>query len=106
MRWIIPSLVVLSLVFSTGGVAIVSRADSSATSTPAAVPAKPAATQCAVPNSVPRNAEATRRRRSATLDQTGKNTVRLNTTGYNYPRDGEWKGSPVEPPKGLEPAAK
>ena len=106
MRWITPSLVVLSLVFSTGGVAIVGRADSSATSTPAALPVKPAATQCAVPNSVPRNAEATRRRRTATIDQTGKNTVVLNTSGYNYPTDGQWKPSPVDAPKGMTPAPK
>ena len=102
MRWIAPSLVVVSLVFSTGGVAIMGRADSGADAKPAAnqtgsTPAK-ISTQCSVP-SKPRNSAATRRKRTAQIDS-GKNTIVLNTSGYNYATEGQWQESPIGPPRG------
>jgi hypothetical protein len=100
MRWITPSLLALSLVFSTGGVAIIGRAD---TTGPVKAPAAKSADQCAVPavpNSANRHTAATRHKRKTPLDS-GRNTIVLNTTGYNYATDGQWKGSPVGPPRAL-----
>jgi hypothetical protein len=105
MRWITPSLMALSLVFSTGGVAITGHADSAGTvktpvTTSRSVGAK-SAEQCAVPNSANRHTAATSHKRKAPLDS-GKNTIVLNTTGYNYSTDGQWKGSPIgRPPQAL-----
>lgn len=107
MRWIAPSLVAISLVFSTGGVAIVGRADSGADAKPAAVqaaaPATKISTQCSVP-SRPRNSAATRRKRAAQIDS-GKNTIVLNTSGYNYATEGQWQESPIGPPRGAPDTA-
>lgn len=104
MRWITPSLLALALVFSTGGVAIIGHADPVGTpktpvTTGRSADAK-SATQCAVPNSSNRHTAATRHKRTAPLGS-GKNTIVLNTTGYNYATDGQWKGSPVGPPQAL-----
>jgi hypothetical protein len=97
MRWLAPSLVVLSLVFSTGGVAVVGRADSSAVSKPAdpkqLPPAKPLPDQCGPAVRSGRVLGARPR-----VKREGKPaSVVLNSSGYNYPNAGEIKPAPAAP---------
>ena len=109
MRWLAPSLLVaLSLVFSTGGVAVVGRADSTSPAKPPAQqsgepvqamnPAAQLPTECAVP---------TRPSRTTVVPSTlgkpggGPRSIVLNTSGYNYPIEGQWRPEPVGRPQGV-----
>ena len=102
MRWLTPSLVVLSLVFSTGGVAVVGRADPSAVSRPAdpkqLPPAKPLPDQC---STAPRNQRVLGARPRVKREKRPE-TVVLNSRGYNYANQGEVHPAPAEP---MTPAA-
>ncbi|MGH2897302.1 MAG: hypothetical protein ACRDMZ_01400 [Solirubrobacteraceae bacterium] len=91
---------VLSLVFSTGGVAIIGRADSTAVSKPAdpkqLPPAKALPDQC---TGTPRSPRVLGARPRVKRD-TKPETVVLNSQGYNYANMGESHPAPAvsEPP--------
>ena len=104
MRWLAPSLVALALVFSTGGVAIVGRADSSSVSgsisdeKPALDQKPEAQSQCGAPPMARRTATPARTEpRIATENK----SIVLNTNGYNYPLEGQWHPDPVASPQGV-----
>jgi hypothetical protein len=85
MRWIGASLVALSLVFSTGGVAVLGHADE-------------AQNRCEVPQGFKRSPNA----RPQKLGPAASNkSIVLNTAGYNYPLEGEWRPDPVAKPTGV-----
>src|SRR5262245_11399929 len=106
MRTLGPTLVVLALVFSTGGVAIVGHAGSpeAAKSEHKAAPVAP--NSCETPAGF-RPAPV---KPQVLKDATGNKSIVLNTSGYNYVLDGEWRPAPVgEPqdvPHGVLPDAK
>jgi hypothetical protein len=101
----VAALVLASLVFSVGGVAIVGRADS-----PAQSPAQPAAQadasaakpadpgQCAVPKPFDGHMRAVR-------VTPPKGTVTLNTRGYNYAFPGDLQMDPSGRTKPGDPPA-
>ena len=91
----------LGLLFSTGGVAIVGQAGSNADQTPAP---QAAPSECEapggfrpIPNTKPH----------VLKDAPDNKSIVLNTSGYNYALEGEWRPSPVgEPldvPEGVLP---
>lgn len=86
------ALVVASLIFSVGGVAIVGRADSADQSPKAAAPTASGAsaeqTQCAAPVHHDVRIPAARVAGSAEV-------IVLNTRGYNYPVPGELQMDPT-----------
>lgn len=85
-----PALVVLALVFSTGGVALVGRADPGSA-------AGAAQSQCSAPVVIRRpNAGPT-----VVRTPVDNRSIVLNTNGYNYPLDGEWHPDPSLPPQGV-----
>ena len=116
MRWLAPSLLALALVFSTGGVAIVGRADSSSasgefaspdrkpetqTSVAPAVQTSPspqASGQCAAPRMARR--AATRAKAAPRIASESK-SIPLNTNGYNYPLEGQLQPDPVASPRAV-----
>lgn len=104
MRWLTPSLVVLSLVFSTGGVAVVGHADSSAVSKPAdpkqLPPAKPLPDQCGPTVRSGRVLGA----RPRVKRESRPETVVLNSRGYNYANQGEMHPAPAAPATPAAPA--
>ena len=85
-----PALVVLALVLSTGGVAVVGHADPGSA-------AGGAQSQCPAPVVI----------RGPTAGPTVVRTpvdnksIVLNTNGYNYPLDGEWHPDPSLAPQGV-----
>ncbi len=105
MRWIGPSLLVLSLVFSTGGVAIVGQAGSTAPEAQQAAPAVPTEQGTCEPGSGFRRTAPTPLR--VLKDAPHNKSIMLNTSGYNYPLDGEWRpnptAKPVDVPNGVLP---
>jgi len=104
MRWLTPSLVVLALVFSTGGVAIVGRADTSNVSKPAdpkqLPPAKPLPDQCGPSDRTHRVLGA----RPRVKRENKPSTVVLNSKGYNYANQGEVHPAPAAPATPAAPA--
>jgi hypothetical protein len=90
MRWMGPALVVLALVFSTGGVAVVGHADQGSA-------AAAAQSQCPAPVVIRRpNAGPT-----VVRTPVDNKSIVLNTNGYNYPLDGEWHPDPSLTPQGV-----
>jgi hypothetical protein len=106
MRWIGPSLLVLGLVFSTGGVAIVGQADPSADQTDAKPSVLPA-DQSVAPQAPPNECQAPAGFRPAPVkqqvlkDAPGNKSIVLNTSGYNYVLEGEWRPEPTAKPRGV-----
>ncbi len=113
MRWIAPSLLVLALVFSTGGVAVVGQAGSTAdaatadgkaeaqaSTTPAgqSESSEPVPSQCEAPPGFRRTAPAKPR---VLKDAAGNKSIVLNTSGYNYVLEGEWRPNPVAKPRNV-----
>jgi hypothetical protein len=106
MRWIGPSLLVLGLVFSTGGVAIVGQAGSTAEK--AAQPGVTPADQTPAPQTLPSACElpgglraAPNARQQALKNNAGNKSIVLNTSGYNYAREGEFRPDPNAQPSGV-----
>jgi len=95
MRWIAPSLLVLALVFSTGGVAIVGQAGSPAEQSEE-TQASPS--QCEAP---PRFRPTAPARPRVLKDAAGNKSIVLNTSGYNYVLEGEWRPEPTAKPTGV-----
>lgn len=105
MRWIGPSLLVLALVFSTGGVAIVGQAGStdgksepqqSVAPVDQSIATQAEPSQCEVP--ARRSAPGQPR---ALKDAADNKSIVLNTSGYNYALEGEWRPNPVAKPQGV-----
>jgi hypothetical protein len=103
----IAALVLTSLIFTVGGVAIIGRADSASQTSNASTPAaplfeaKPVETGCAQPQHhdvrIPANRFAI-----------AGDTIQLNTRGYNYAAPGEIQIDPTgrtKPSEALPPAA-
>ena len=107
MRWIGPSLLVLGLVFSTGGVAIVGQADSSADRTDATQQSVLPVDQSAVPEALPSECQAPAgfrplpAKQQVLQDAPGNKSIVLNTSGYNYVLEGEWRPEPTAKPHGC-----
>jgi hypothetical protein len=99
MRWIGPSLVVLSLVFSTGGVAIVGQAGSTDTDAQQAAPAAPTEQGTCEPEAGFRRTAPAQPR--ALKDAPRNKSIVLNTSGYNYLLEGEWRPEPTAKPVGV-----
>jgi len=102
MRWLTPSLLALSLAFSTGGVAIVGRADSSAP--PRAASGNPGSdlpSQCTPPIPAPRADQAATSRPREAGPEAANESIVLNTSGYNYSLQGEWHPDPAASPQGV-----
>ncbi len=97
MRTLGPTLVVLALVFSTGGVAIVGHAGS-----PEAAQAEQGAAPVA-PNACETPAEFRPAPVKAQVlkDVPNNKTIVLNTSGYNFVLDGEWRPAPVGEPQDV-----
>ncbi len=91
MRWLGLSLVALTLVFTTGGVAIVGHADSGADGAAAQ-------SQCPAPVVIKRSATAKPQVPRANPDN---RSIVLNTSGYNYPLEGQWHPDPSVRPSGV-----
>ena len=108
MRWIAPSLLVLALVFSTGGVAIVGqagspadgKADAQRSTTPAeqGQPTQALPSECEAPPGFHPTAPAQPR---VLKDAPGNKSIVLNTSGYNYVLEGEWRPEPNAKPTGV-----
>ena len=108
MRWMGPSLLVLALVFTTGGVAIVGQAGSTAdgqsvapqNATPAeqSPPAQAEQSACEAPQGVRRAGPSPRH---VLKDAPGNKSIVLNTSGYNYTVEGEWRPAPTAQPQGV-----
>ena len=108
MRWIGPSLLVLALVFSTGGVAIVGQAGSPADQQSSVqqsvepsdeiTPAGPEQAMCEAPAGFQRTTPAQPR---VLKDAPDNKSIVLNTSGYNYLLEGEWRPDPVAKPQGV-----
>jgi hypothetical protein len=108
MRWIGPSLLVLALVFSTGGVAIVGQADSSADanspapqSTTPVEQATPTPTDQAMCEPGPGFQRTLPAPPRVLKDAAGNKSIVLNTSGYNYALEGEWRPAPNARPQGV-----
>jgi hypothetical protein len=113
MRWIGPSLLALSLAFSTGGVAIVGQAGSTADAS--SVDGKGGAQQSVTPveqsdptQATPSQCEAPpgfRRTESGKprelKDAPDNKSIVLNTSGYNYVLEGEWRPDPTAKPQNV-----
>jgi hypothetical protein len=103
MRSIGPSLLVLALVFTTGGVAIVGRAGSTADGQSVApaeqsAPAQTDAGTCQPEPGFHRTSAAPPR---VLKDADGNKSIVLNTSGYNYALEGEWRPDPTATPQGV-----
>lgn len=108
MRWTGPSLLALALVFSTGGVAIVGQAGSAADGkTPApenmtpveqSLPAPTEQTLCEPGPGFQRTLAAPPR---VIKDAADNKSIVLNTSGYNYVLEGEWRPDPTAKPQGV-----
>jgi len=85
-----PALVVLALVFSTGGVALVGNADPGSTG-------GAAQSQCPAPVVIRRPAAGP----AVVRTPVDNKSIVLNTNGYNYPLDGEWHPDPSLAPQGV-----
>ena len=102
-----PSLVVLALVFSTGGVAIVgqagSSADGKAEAQPSAAPSEQVAPAQAAPSECPAPASSRARLRSRGRSRTRRATVvALNTQRLQlHALEGEWRPEPTAKPSGV-----
>ena len=97
MRWLAPSLVALALVFSTGGVAIVGHADPGAEPKADSQQSVDPGT-CEAPPGFRRTGPAKPR---VLKDAEGNKSIVLNTSGYNYVLDGEWRPNPLAVPQGV-----
>ncbi len=96
----------LGLVFSTGGVAIVGQAGSTAEK--AAQPGVTPADQSPAPQALPSGCElpggprsAPNARQQALKGARDNKSIVLNTSGYNYALDGEFKPDPNAQPSGV-----
>lgn len=108
MRWIGPSCLVLALVFSTGGVAIVGQAGSPAdgkTPAPETVTPIQQSTPVATEQTTCEPGPGFRRTLTAPprviKDAAGNKSIVLNTSGYNYVLEGEWRPDPTAKPQGV-----
>ena len=97
MRFLGLSLVALGLIFSTGGVAIVGQAGST----------EAGKSEQAAPAAAPNSCETPAGFRPAPVkpqvlqDAAGNKSIVLNTSGYNYVLEGEWRPSPTARPQGV-----
>lgn len=105
------ALVLGSLVFSVGGVAVVGLADGSGqpqaqAQAPAVTP--PAAQTPAMPKlstAAPKECKPPQRLEARTVPLKPSGVVVINTRGYNYVRPGEYQPSPTSEPPPAPPAA-
>lgn len=100
----IAALVLASLAFTVGGVAIVGRADSEGQTTSSAAPAAPASAKPAAAQCTPPLRQAVLLSPKPRLSTASKVTT-LNTRGYNYAAPGEIQMDPSGKPEPEQPSA-